>query len=295
MNDSWNSNDGNQQPYAPQQYNNQQYNGQYNNQYGQNPYGAPSGQPYGAPNMGTGYANPYAQGPVNAQASVISEKVLRTSVSQAYGEMSIALFVTAAVAYLSARSGLLSFLAATGVWGILILAFVQVGLAMYLGVRVTRMSTGAARTIFYLYAALMGFTLSSIFYAYSVTSIVAALALTAAFFLCLTMIGLTTKANLLKAGPILLVGLIVLLVAEVIMMLFPVSGAVRLVSAIGLLLFAGYTAYDAQATRAMYQQLGTSDEMVKKISILAALNLYLDFVNMFTFLLSLFGGSSNNN
>ena len=117
------------------------------------------------------------------------------------------------------------------------------------------------------------------------------LALCAGFFFALTMFGRTTKINMLKAGPILFVGLIVLIIAEVILMIFaPGNTTLMIVSAIGLLLFAGMTVYDAQATRAMLEQYSAQGpEMVKKVSILCALNLYLDFVNMFMYILQLLG------
>ena len=110
-------------------------------------------------------------------------------------------------------------------------------------------------------------------------------------FFALTMFGRTTKINMLKAGPILFVGLIVLIIAEVILMIFaPGNTTLMIVSAIGLLLFAGMTVYDAQATRAMLEQYSAQGpEMVKKVSILCALNLYLDFVNMFMYILQLLG------
>ena len=101
----------------------------------------------------------------------------------------------------------------------------------------------------------------------------------------------TTKFNMLKAGPVLFVALIVLIVAEVLLMIFaPGNTTLMLVSAIGLVLFAGMTVYDAQKTRAMLDQYrNQGPEMVKKVSILCALSLYLDFVNMFLYILQLLG------
>ena len=137
----------------------------------------------------------------------------------------------------------------------------------------------------------MGFSLSVIFAVYDLGTIGIALALCAGFFFALTMLGMTTKVDLLKAGPILGVGLIVLIIAEVLLMIFaPGQTTLMLVSAIGLILFAGFTVYDAQQTRAIFAQYSGQDpEMIKKISILCALNLYLDFVNMFLYILQLLG------
>ena len=98
--------------------------------------------------------------------------------------------------------------------------------------------------MFYVYAAIMGFSLSTIFMAYDLGTIGISLALCAGFFFALTMLGMTTKVNMLKAGPILLVGLIVLIVAEVLLMIFaPGQTMLMVISAIGLVLFAGMTVY----------------------------------------------------
>ena len=170
-------------------------------------------------------------------------------------------------------------------------AVIEIVLAIYLGARIHTMKVSTAYVMFYVYAALMGFTLSTIFMAYDLGTIGISLALCAGFFFALTMFGRTTKINMLKAGPILFVGLIVLIIAEVILMIFaPGNTTLMIVSAIGLLLFAGMTVYDAQATRAMLEQYSAQGpEMVKKVSILCALNLYLDFVNMFMYILQLLG------
>ena len=161
---------------------------------------------------------------------------------------------------------------------------VQIALAVVLGMRVTKMKSATARVMFYVYAALMGFTLSSIFMVYDLGSIGVALGVTAAFFFALTMFGMTTKFNMLKAGPI------VLIISQIVLAFVQVDGMTKIVCAIGLILFAGMTIYDAQSTRALLTEYeAQGPEMVKKISILCALNLYLDFVNMFLYILQLLG------
>ena len=275
-----------QQPYANQPYGQQQY--QNNSQTPQ------YGQPFAQPQYATAAGTPGTTGTatMNTNLAYSYEQAQRVSITRAYGEMTIGLLVTAAVAVLTNVTGMLeSFIMATGALGWIGLVIAQVGLAIFLGARITKISTGAARVMFYVYAALMGFTLSSIFAVYSLGDIGICLALCAGFFFALTMIGLTTKVNMLKAGPILLVGLIVLIVAELLISLFfPGDTMLQIISAIGLLLFAGMTVYDAQATRALFHQYQSQGpEMIKKISILCALNLYLDFVNMFLYLLQLFG------
>ena len=241
------------------QGNNAQNNG-FNNQYQYN-------QQYNQYNAQPQYAYaPNGTAAVNVQATYSYEQAERSSVNSAYTHMTLGLIVTAVVAIITQMSG------------------------AYLA-RIHTMKVSTAYVMFYVYAALMGFTLSTIFMAYDLGTIGISLALCAGFFFALTMFGRTTKINMLKAGPILFVGLIVLIIAEVILMIFaPGNTTLMIVSAIGLLLFAGMTVYDAQATRAMLEQYSAQGpEMVKKVSILCALNLYLDFVNMFMYILQLLG------
>ena len=284
-----------QQPqYGQQQYGQPQYQQQY---APQQPYG---GQPQYAQTTGynQSYANGYTQPVMDANAVYTAEnyaKSTRISTAKAYAEMTIGLLVTAVTAVLSYTSGLLmAYVSATGSIGWIILALAQVGIAFFLGMRVTSMNPGTARVIFYVYAALMGFTLSSIFGVYSLGTIVLTLAMTAGFFLCLTMFALTTKINMLKAGPILMVALLVLIVMEVILAFFVHSSTfTMIVSAIALVIFAGLTMHDAQFTREMFHSYSNDEVMIKRISILCALNLYLDFINFFVNLLTIFGSSDN--
>ena len=255
------------------QGNNAQNNG-FNNQYQYN-------QQYNQYNAQPQYAYaPNGTAAVNVQATYSYEQAERSSVNSAYTHMTLGLIVTAVVA-----------IQTTGIIGIFAPAVIEIVLAIYLGARIHTMKVSTAYVMFYVYAALMGFTLSTIFMAYDLGTIGISLALCAGFFFALTMFGRTTKINMLKAGPILFVGLIVLIIAEVILMIFaPGNTTLMIVSAIGLLLFAGMTVYDAQATRAMLEQYSAQGpEMVKKVSILCALNLYLDFVNMFMYILQLLG------
>lgn len=280
-----NANGFNGQPYGQNQYNpNQNSYGQYSqNPYGQNQY------QYAPQNM-------YAQGApvatIPAQATYSYERAEHASVTRAYGEMTIGLLVTAAVAILTQATGayiaLIQSLGVIGAWAPFV---VEIVIAIYLGARIEKIKPSTARVMFYVYAAIMGFSLSTIFMAYDLGTIGISLALCAGFFFALTMLGMTTKVNMLKAGPILLVGLIVLIVAEVLLMIFaPGQTMLMVISAIGLVLFAGMTVYDAQATRALLAQYaGQGEDMVKKVSIICALNLYLDFINMFLYILQLFG------
>lgn len=201
--------------------------------------------------------NAYEQPYVDVQSVVTDERAQRVSVARTYAEMALGL------------------------------AVVQIGVVIFLSARALRMNPAIARIAFYAYAALMGFTLSYIFFVYNIGNIVFALGLTAAFFFTLTMFALTTKMNLLKLGPILMVALIVLIVAEIIMMFMDVGVNTMFLSAITLLIFAGFTAYDAQVARALFAQYAGDEVMIKRVSILCALNLYLDFINFFISMLNL--------
>ena len=295
--------------FGQQPQNNGQYNPQYNTPdynaaqqsgygqqyaqsgYGQNYYAQPQGAPtyqyapQDAAGAGAGAAT------INTTMTYNHEEARRVSVAKVYGEMTIGILVTAVVAVLGQITGAYySFLMATGMVGLIGLCVVQIALAVVLGMRVTKMKSATARVMFYVYAALMGFTLSSIFMVYDLGSIGVALGVTAAFFFALTMFGMTTKFNMLKAGPILMIGLIVLIISQIVLAFVQVDGMTKIVCAIGLILFAGMTIYDAQSTRALLTEYeAQGPEMVKKISILCALNLYLDFVNMFLYILQLLG------
>ena len=295
--------------FGQQPQNNGQYNPQYNtpdynaaqqsgygqqyaqSDYGQNYYAQPQGAPtyqyapQDAAGAGAGAAT------INTTMTYNYEEARRVSVAKVYGEMTIGILVTAVVAVLGQITGAYySFLMATGMVGLIGLCVVQIALAVVLGMRVTKMKSATARVMFYVYAALMGFTLSSIFMVYDLGSIGVALGVTAAFFFALTMFGMTTKFDMLKAGPILMIGLIVLIISQIVLAFVQVDGMTKIVCAIGLILFAGMTIYDAQSTRALLTEYeAQGPEMVKKISILCALNLYLDFVNMFLYILQLLG------
>ena len=295
--------------FGQQPQNNGQYNPQYNTPdynaaqqsgygqqyaqsgYGQNYYAQPQGAPtyqyapQDAAGAGAGAAT------INTTMTFSDEEAGRGSVTGVYGEWTSGLLVTAVVAVLGQITGAYySFLMATGMVGLIGLCVVQIALAVVFGMRVTKMKSATARVMFYVYAALMGFTLSSIFMVYDLGSIGVALGVTAAFFFALTMFGMTTKFNMLKAGPILMIGLIVLIISQIVLAFVQVDGMTKIVCAIGLILFAGMTIYDAQSTRALLTEYeAQGPEMVKKISILCALNLYLDFVNMFLYILQLLG------
>jgi FtsH-binding integral membrane protein len=152
----------------------------------------------------------------------------------------------------------------------------------------SRMRTGTLQLLFWGFAAVMGLSMSTLFLVYTGTSIAQTFFATSAAYLGLSLWGYTTKRDLSGMGTFLIMGVVGLLVAMLINMFMRSSAMGLAISAIGVLLFAGLTAYDTQRIKSMYFQVAGSD-MVGKVVIMGALSLYLDFINMFQFLLSFMG------
>lgn len=295
------------QPYASNGQNNgqpYQTDNSYSNAQPQYGAYAPQGNAY--PN--NGYANngyqqntyeqtAYNPNPVNAavrSAYQVTEKAANTAITRTYGLMALGLLVSFGVAYLSWASGIAArFYMASGIIGPLVLFAAIMMISISLSAKIQTMKVGTAYALFFTFAALMGLDLSSIFFVYSPMGILAALALCSVFFLALTMIGLTTRKNMLGTGKILMTALIVLIVAQVVISFLPFnSSMMRLICLIGVALFSFMTVRDAQMTRALLAQVN-DEAMLQRVSILAALNLFLDFINLFQYLLYLFNSSDN--
>ena len=175
---------------------------------------------------------------------------------------------------------------ATPLRWLIILSPLAIVFAMSFGAN--RMSTPTLQLLFWAFAGLMGLSMSTIFLVYTGTSIAQTFFATAAAYLGLSLYGYTTKRDLSGMGTFLVMGVVGLIVAMLVNMWLQSSAMAMAISAIGVLLFAGLTAYDTQRIKSMYFQLqGT--EFLGKAAILGALSLYLDFINMFQFLLSFMG------
>jgi hypothetical protein len=169
-----------------------------------------------------------------------------------------------------------------------VIMFAPLAFILVLSFGINRLSTGAAQAAFWGFAAIMGLSMSTIFLRYTGGSIAITFFATATSFLALSLYGYTTKRNLQAFGTFLIMGVVGLLVASLLNIWFRSTGFSLVVSAIGVLLFAGLTAYDTQRIKLMYDEVAGSD-MMGKVVIMGALSLYLDFVNMFQFLLSFMG------
>ncbi|PSJ53156.1 Bax inhibitor-1/YccA family protein [Kumtagia ephedrae] len=162
------------------------------------------------------------------------------------------------------------------------------GMVFFLSARVHTLSISAAQTSFWIFAALMGLSLSSIFLVYTAQSITQTFFITAAAFGALSLFGYTTKRDLTGWGTFLFMGVIGLVIAMVVN-IFLASPALQFaISAIGVLVFAGLTAYDTQKIKEMYFE-GDEVLVAGRKAIMGALTLYLDFINLFSFLLSFLG------
>ena len=162
------------------------------------------------------------------------------------------------------------------------------GMVFFLSARIEKMSVSAAQTTFWVFAGLMGVSLSSIFLVYTGASITQTFFITAASFGALSLFGYTTKKDLSAMGSFLMMGLFGLIIAMVVNIFLQSSALQFAISAIGVLIFAGLTAYDTQQIKEMYYE-GDAHDTAGRKAIMGALRLYLDFINLFMFLLHFLG------
>jgi len=170
----------------------------------------------------------------------------------------------------------------------MVIAFAPLGIVLLMSFGVNKLSSGAAQGLFWVYSALMGLSLSSIFFVYTGTSIAKVFFISASMFGALSLFGYTTKKDLSGWGTFLFMGLIGIIIASIVNWFLASSMMSFIISVVGVLVFAGLTAYDNQQLRQMYY-VTPAGEAQKKLMIMGALRLYLDFINLFIMLLRLFG------
>ncbi len=168
------------------------------------------------------------------------------------------------------------------------LVLAPLALVFFLSFRINSMSVSAAQTTFWAYAALLGASLSTIFIVYTGASIVQTFFITATAFGALSLYGYTTKRDLTAMGSFLIMGVVGILLASIVNIFLQSSALQFAISAIGVVAFAGLTAYDTQKIKEMYYA-GDDDVTGGRKAIMGALNLYLDFVNLFMFMLQFLG------
>lgn len=239
--------------------------------------------------------NRYAQSGTAARAGAAVDEGLRAYMLGVYNYMAAGVALTGVVAYLTytmaVSNGALTpfgqMLYTSPLRWVIMLA--PLGFVIFMSFRAQQMSVGAAQISFWLFAALMGLSLSSIFLVFTGQSITQIFFITAAAFGGLSLWGYTTKKDLSGWGSFLIMGVVGIIIAALVN-LFLQSGALQFaISVIGVLVFAGLTAYDTQRIKDGYLMVRHDTAMVAKSAIMGALSLYLDFINMFLFLLQLFG------
>ncbi|HRJ69451.1 MAG TPA: Bax inhibitor-1/YccA family protein [Beijerinckiaceae bacterium] len=169
-----------------------------------------------------------------------------------------------------------------------VVMFAPLAVVFFFSFRIQSMSAAAARGTFWLYAALVGVSLTTVFFVFTHTSIVRVFFITAASFGALSLFGYTTKKDLSGMGSFLIMGLIGLMIASIVNIFLGSTGLQWAISMLGVLIFAGLTAYDTQNIKNMYYE-SMGSEMAEKLSVYGALQLYMDFLGMFQMLLSLLG------
>ena len=237
------------------------------------------------------------QSKVRTTETHVIDEGLRAYMLKVYNYMGSALLVTGIVALLTFKFAVLSLsplqftplgtsLYTSGLAWVVMLA--PLGVVIYMSFGIRKMSASKAQTVFWIFAALMGLSLSSIFVVYTETSITRVFFITAGTFGAMSIYGYTTKRDLTKLGSFLMMGLIGIIIASVVNFFMKSTMMYFVISILGVLIFVGLTAYDTQKIKNMYL-VSDSGEIMGKKAVMGALTLYLDFINLFIMLLRLFG------
>ena len=170
------------------------------------------------------------------------------------------------------------------------LGIIEIGLVVLISRKMDRLSQKAALGYFILYSALNGITLGSIFIVYTDKSVISVFLVASAMFFCCSMIGMTAKRDLSVVGRIAIIGLVGILITTLINMFIGSQETWSILNYLGVIVFSALTAYDMQKVKYMHQEsYGMDPIMVNKLAIIAALQLYLDFINIFIYLIRIFG------
>lgn len=233
------------------------------------------------------YENPmYGARPQSGADAHAIDQGLRAHMISVYQYMALGVALTGLIAYwVSATPAVYEPIFKSGLVWVVMLA--PLGLVLLLSFGINRMSAGTAQAVFWLYAGLNGVALATIFLVYPIGDIARVFFITAAAFGALSLYGYTTPRSLSAWGSFLFMGVIGLVIAMVVNWFLQSSALDFAISAIGVLVFAGLTAYDTQKIKEMYLESDDGQTMGKK-AIMGALTLYLDFINLFLMLLRLF-------
>jgi FtsH-binding integral membrane protein len=228
---------------------------------------------------------------------VPASAVPKTFLASVFAYMTAALAITGIIAYVvgGINDGALfkdMFITETGISPLFyVVVFAPIGLVLLMSMAFNRLSSIAMLGIYILYAALMGLSMGAIFLIYTIGSISSVFFITAVTFGIMALIGYTTKTDLTKMGSILMMALIGLVIASIVTMLIPGENPMITfaMNCLGVVIFCGLTAYDMQKLKNIGAEVSAGTEQASKMAIMGALALYLDFINLFMFLLRLFG------
>ena len=211
-----------------------------------------------------------------------------TVMRKTFGWMALCLLITALAAMGVVNSGLFYQIASSGAMWLLIIA--ELVVVFVLSARIHKMSVTTATIMLIVYSALNGATLSFIFVVYSLGSIAKTFFITTGMFGVMALVGATTKRDLSKMGSILFMALIGLIIASLVNIFLRSSGLDWIISLIGVVLFTALTAYDVQRVKRLAAESDLYDDtQVGRLAVISALSLYLDFINLFLYLLRFFG------
>lgn len=216
------------------------------------------------------------------------DSALRDYMVKVYQYMSIALAISGLVAFMVASSpALMQAIFGTPLAFVVMLA--PLGFVIFFGIKLKSISAEKAKSFLWIYSALMGLSLATIFAVYTATSITRVFLITASTFGAMSIYGYTTKKDLTSFGSFLIMGLIGIMIASLINIFLKSSGLDFAISLLGVFIFIGLTAYDTQRIKQTYYHFAGNNEMVSKMAVMGALNLYMDFINLFIMLLRFFG------
>ncbi len=242
------------------------------------------------------YRNPAGRfGTTASRTDADIDQGLRSYMLRVYNYMAIALALTGVAALgtfsLAVQDGQLTQLGVVLYTSPLkwVVMLAPLAMVFFLSFRINSMSVGAAQLAFWVYSGMVGISLSTIFLVYTQQSITQTFFVTAAAFGALSLYGYTTKRDLSAMGSFLIMGVFGLIIASLVNLFLQSSALQFAISAIGVLVFAGLTAYDTQKIKSMYDYVAHDETMMGRTAIMGALSLYLDFLNMFLFLLQFLG------
>jgi uncharacterized protein len=230
----------------------------------------------------------------NSQETILDygdKTAVKSFVANVFSYMTLALIISGLAAWYFATSGLVLNLFTENGMSILgwVVMLAPLGMVMVMSFAFNKLSYGAITALFIAYSAVTGLSLSTIFLVYSMASIAKVFFITAGLFGTMAVLGYTTKTDLTKMGSMLIMGLIGIIIASVVNMFLKSDSFDYIISCIGVLIFTGLTAYDVQKIKRIGAGVEYGTGTAGKLAIMGALSLYLDFINLFLFLLRILG------